>query len=153
MRAAPRILLCITLLSILASPALAQQGMGVGIMVGEPTGFSFKTWLHPSTAFAIGVAWSFENEDALNLTGDYLIHNYNTFSVGKGQLPFYYGLGARLKLEDEDSSVGIRVPVGLEYLFQNQSMDLFFEVVPTLDLAPRTELNVGASIGARYFFQ
>lgn len=153
MRTGARILLFITVLALSASPALAQQGMGIGVIVGEPTGLSLKTWLHPSTAFALGVAWSFEREDALNLTGDYLIHNYNTFPVSKGRLPFYYGIGARLKLGDPDSSVGIRVPVGIEYLFQNHPMDLFFELVPIMDITPRTEFGLNASIGARYFFQ
>jgi hypothetical protein len=47
----------------------------------------------------------------------------------------------------------VRLPVGLEYLFQRAPLDLFVEVVPVLDLTPESTVNVSASIGTRYFFQ
>lgn len=152
MRTGGIVVFCI-LLTLVGRPSEGAEGMGLGVIVGEPTGLTVKTWLAPSTAFNLAVAWSFESEDALHLHGDYLIHNYNTFPVSKGALPFYYGLGARLKLEDHDSAVGLRVPVGVEYLFRNDPIDLFFEVVPILDVTPATELGLNVAVGARYFLR
>jgi hypothetical protein len=31
-------------------------------------------------------------------------------------------------------------------------VDIFLEVVPILDLAPKTDFKINAAIGARYFF-
>jgi hypothetical protein len=133
-------------------PSPAQEGLGLGIIVGEPTGVSLKTWLTHATAFDLAAAWSFAEESSLHLHSDYLIHDYGLLTVKTGALPVYYGVGARLKIQDQDSRVGIRVPVGVEYLFSRRPVDLFLEVVPILDVAPQTELGLNASLGARYFF-
>jgi hypothetical protein len=153
MRTAGCIFALLAALSLAPGAAQAQEGLGLGVIVGEPTGLSLKTWLHPTTAFDLAAAWSFVDEDALHLHGDYLIHNYNTFPVSKGRLPFYYGVGARLKIQDHDSAVGIRVPVGVSYLFAHEPIDLFLEVVPIMDVTPATDLSVNASLGARYYFR
>ena len=133
--------------------AWAQEGLGLGIILGEPTGVSFKSWLSTTTAFDMAAAWSFVDEDALHLHGDYLIHNYGVFQVSKGYMPFYYGIGARLKTQSNDSRVGIRFPVGVNYLFARDPIDIFFELVPILDVTPSTDFNLNASLGARYFFR
>lgn len=143
----------------LAAPARGQEGLGLGIIVGEPTGLSLKTWLTKSTAFDLAAAWSFAGEGSFHVHGDYLIHNYKVFRVEKGSLPLYYGVGARVRAHDhgpdqnDDVDVGIRIPVGLTYLFQNDPFDLFLEVVPILDVAPETDVTLNASIGARYYFR
>jgi len=142
------------LLALLVFPrgAAAQSGVGVGVILGEPTGISFKSWMGDKTAFDLGAAWSFVNENAVHLHGDYLIHGYNILPH-KRRLPVYYGLGARLKIQDQDSRVGVRIPLGIEYLFPREPMDLFIEVVPVLDVTPITEFNMNAAVGLRYFFR
>lgn len=149
-----RTLLLAALAAVLIAPgaASAQQGMGVGVIVGEPTGLSFKTWLTPGTAFDLAAAWSFVDEDAFHVHGDFLIHNNNTFRVKKGMALFYYGVGGRVKAQSRDARVGIRIPLGAEYLFAETPVDLFLEVVPILDIAPETDLTLNAGLGARYFF-
>jgi hypothetical protein len=150
-----RIFLLLTLLTvILPTTTLAQQGMGVGVFVGEPSGISTKTWLSHTTAFDAAAAWSIEGEGYFHVHGDYLIHNFNVFPVGRGALPLYYGVGARiLNRTNNTLNVGVRLPVGLEYLFQRAPFDIFLEVVPVLDLTPESTVDVNASIGTRYFFQ
>jgi hypothetical protein len=66
-------------------------------------------------------------------------------------MPFYYGIGGRIKTSD-DARIGVRVPLGLAYLFQNVPVDIFLEVVPILDLTPKTDFRINAALGARYFF-
>jgi hypothetical protein len=137
---------------LLSTAAFAQNELfGIGVIVGEPTGLSGKLWLTGHTAIDGAVAWSFGNQDALHLHADYLVHNLNLIRVDQGRMAVHFGIGGRLKFDD-DSSFGIRVPIGLTYLFQDAPMDVFLEVVPLMDLAPKTEFNPNAAIGVRYFF-
>lgn len=128
-----------------------NKKIGAGIILGEPTGFSFKYWLSEKTAIDAGFVWSFVDENAFQIQSDYLIHNFNLIEMPTGKLPFYFGLGGRLKFAT-DVIFGVRVPLGLDYLFDEAPVDVFFEVVPTLDVIPKTDFTLSAAIGARYFF-
>ncbi len=131
---------------------LAQdQGFGLGFMLGEPTGISFKKWTGSKTAIDGAVAWSFSGQNSLHLHADYLVHRFDLIKVEKGRLPVYFGLGARLKLEDR-TKFGVRIPVGVCYIFEDVSLDIFFELVPMFDLAPDTDFKIAGSIGVRYYF-
>ena len=136
------------------SPSFANDsGFGLGISVGEPTGLSLKLWSSQTTAIQGGLAWSLSGDNDLHLQGDFIRHHFGLITVSKGRLPLYYGLGARLRFrENSDNAIGIRVPVGLVYLFPDISIDAFVEIVPILDLTPDTDFDLNAAIGARYFF-
>ena len=128
-----------------------DKKIGAGIILGEPTGLSFKYWLTEKTALDAGFAWSFVDENAFQIQADYLIHNFNLIKVSKGKLPFYFGIGGRLKFST-DVILGVRVPLGLAYIFADEPIDVFLEIVPILDLLPKTDFTIGAAIGGRYFF-
>jgi hypothetical protein len=121
------------------------------MVVGEPTGVSAKLWMSERSAIDAAAAWSFSDEAALTLVADYLLHNFDLIDVEKGRLPVYFGVGGRVKFESE-SKVGVRIPVGLAYIFDGVALDVFFEIAPLLDLIPDTEFDINASIGIRYFF-
>jgi len=128
-----------------------EKGWGLGIILGEPTGVSFKKWLNKDHAIDAAAAWSFGNEDAFHLHADYLFHNRNLINIDGNRIPFYYGVGGRLKFQDQ-SRFGIRFPVGITFFIREAPIDLFFELVPILDLAPSTDFDLNAAIGARYYF-
>jgi hypothetical protein len=65
---------------------------------------------------------------------------------------YYVGIGARLKATEGDSRIGVRVPLGLDYVFDDTPIDIFFEIAPILDLAPSTDFRLNGSLGLRYFF-
>lgn len=133
--------------------ATAQEsGFGLGIILGEPTGISFKNWIGSRTAIAGGVAWSFYNNSSMHLHTDYLIHNFDIFKVEKGKLALYYGIGGRVKT-DKKSRIGVRIPVGISYIFEKAPFDIFLELAPLLDLAPGTEFGLSGGIGLRYYFE
>jgi hypothetical protein len=136
---------------ILAGSAAAQGNFGLGIIVGEPTGVSAKLWLTDRTAVDAAAAWSFSDEAAFHLHADYLFHNFDLISVEQGRLPVHFGIGGRVKFED-DSKFGVRIPIGLTYIFDGAPLDVFFEVVPILDLVPDTEFTANGAVGIRYFF-
>lgn len=125
--------------------------LGLGIMLGEPTGISIKSWNNNRSAFDIGAAWSFAgNNDAIHLHADYLLHKW--LNVDKGALAFYYGIGARVVLSDPDAKAGVRVPFGLNYIIPDSRVDVFAEVVPILNLTPNTDFDGNGAIGIRYYF-
>ena len=134
------------------SAANAQsKGIGLGLIVGEPTGISFKYWTGSTTAFDAALAWSFIDEGAFHIHGDYIFHNFTLITIPEGKLPFYYGIGARIKTAN-DTKLGVRVPLGLAYLFNSAPIDIFLEIVPILDLTPKTDFAINAALGARYYF-
>ncbi len=137
------------------TPSFGQNsGFGIGLIAGEPTGVSFKNWLDSSTAWDFAVAWSIEGDNSFTLHGDYLKHRFGLFSVAKGDLPLYFGVGGTLKFNDDagQTAFGARVPVGLDYHFEDLPLGAFLEVVPVLGLFPETDFRLNAAIGIRYFF-
>ena len=65
-----------------------------------------------------GFGWSLNSDNDFHLYADYLYHVYFLTDVGEGDLPFYFGVGGRFVFrDDKDNQAGIRVPVGLNYIF------------------------------------
>ncbi len=153
-----KLIFSLTLLVVFVSVAQgepAKEGQfGLGVIAGEPTGPCFKLWTSQRTAIDGAVAWSFANTAGIHLHADYLFHVYDLIDVETGRLPFYYGIGGRIRFADgdRDDNIGVRIPVGLAYLVENVPLDVFFEIVPILDLAPDTDLDFNAALGVRYFF-
>ena len=147
-------ILLVVLASFAGSAAAQGSGVGLGVIVGEPTGLSVKFWQSRTTAIDLAAAWSFADNSAFHLHGDFLVHKFGAIRVDKGQLPFYFGIGARVKFDENDTLVGIRIPVGLDYMFGSGTpLDIFVEIVPILDLAPSTEASLNGSLGIRYWFR
>ncbi|MDI6808326.1 MAG: DUF3996 domain-containing protein [Candidatus Eisenbacteria bacterium] len=141
--------------------ARGEEGLGVGVIVGEPTGISIKTWISGTRAVDGAAAWSLSENEAFQFHADYLIHNFTLLKLkeSEGRLPVYYGVGARIRLNNGDgandgnASVGVRIPFGIAYMFARHPIDIFLEVVPILDVAPDTDFDINAAIGARYYFR
>jgi hypothetical protein len=142
------------LLAVFAGTANAQNGnFGLGVIVGEPTGLSLKAWQTNRTALDFAAAWSFVEDGSVHLHGDILRHRYSAIEVEDRNLPFYYGIGARVKMAEDggDPRFGIRFPLGLDFLFNNDPLDLFVEAVPILDVSPESDVSLNASVGMRYW--
>ena len=127
--------------------AAQSGGTGIGAVIGEPTGLTMR-FNRNANNFQVHAAWSFGNDGAFQVSGDYL----RSGNLSDPDFPpFYFGLGARVKFADK-STVGIRVPVGLNYFFKNDPFELFGEVVPILRVIPNTGFYFGAAAGVRYYF-
>lgn len=131
--------------------AQSQGEKAIGLMIGDPTGVTFKSWTSSKNAIDVGAAWSLENNGGISLHADYLWHSW--FDVEKGDFAFYYGVGARVRLiENNDSSIGVRVPLGVNYLFTEVPLGFFVEIAPIVDLIPNTDANGDGVLGIRYYF-
>jgi len=139
--------------------AARPQGVGLGLMGGDPSGFSLKVWTGYRTALDAGLGYSYlRYGTAPALHADALWHTQSVVSDVDGYLPFYIGVGGRIKFADEprgypDLRLGVRIPFGVEYVFPTFPLGLFFELVPVFDLTPWNEfLDYNSSIGFRYYF-
>ncbi len=101
--------LCLIAMAGIARTASADVGLGV--VAGEPTGISFKTWMSDTDAIDAAAGWS----------------------LGKNEL-------------------GVRIPLGLDYVFQEAPFDVFIEVAPIVNLVPETEFDLSGGVGVRFWF-
>ena len=127
---------------------------GAGLIVGEPTGGSVKYWVNDNLAVDGALGWSTHDHTDLYLHSDVLWHNFDLIPVSQGRLPLYYGVGGlvRFRNDGNDNQIGIRVPVGVSYLFDNAPVDIFAEIGPALDVAPDVRGEVTGGIGVRFWF-
>ncbi|MGK0290095.1 MAG: hypothetical protein ACI86H_001550 [bacterium] len=137
---------------IMGSAHAQSRGFGVGAILGDPTGITAKYWLNKKSALSTGLGWSSGKTSKVHWYGDYLIHNYRLFRLKKGKLPVYYGIGLRMKSDDEIKG-GVRVPLGIAYQFENYPLDVLAEIAPILELFPSTKFTASGGIGLRYFFK
>ena len=150
-----RLIVVAAALLMLTASGLCSPRVGVGIMAGEPTGITVKAWSSGTSAVAGAAGWSLKEGDWLYLHCDYLMHTYelDVPDVG-GSMPYYIGVGGRILLrEGADSRVGIRIPLGVDYITDNGRFDFFFEIAPILDVVPETTFAFGGGAGIRFYFQ
>ena len=140
-----------------ASVAVASPGgIGLGIMAGEPTGLSAKVYLGSHFAIDAAAAYSYLwHGSGAQVHADLLFHTGSLLPKLIGFLPLYVGAGARIRLAngvDNPMRVGVRIPVGAEYVFPIIPLGVFFEVAPILDVAPITGFTGNSALGVRYYF-
>ncbi len=148
-----KILLTATIfVALLSKPSAARtDGLGVGVILGEPTGASAKKFISHSVAVDGALAWSFIDDGALYLHADMLYHKFDRFNIGFGHLALYYGPGVRMAFA-RHAWLGARFPVGLGLTMDEHIFEAFFELAPTFDLLPKTGFSLNAGIGARFYF-
>ncbi|MBN2011426.1 hypothetical protein JW960_18990 [candidate division KSB1 bacterium] len=147
----------IIIIILLMAAGTAHARLGLGVMLGEPTGISIKNWHTKQKAVDAAVAWSLGKHGRFHIHADYLHHNYNLLSEfsARRRLPAYIGLGARMAINEDDNDnilIGMRVPVGCSYLFMNYPFDVFFELAPTFDVIPETSFELNGAVGVRIYF-
>ena len=142
-------IICLIFIGLTTSLFAQRDGLGVGIILGEPTGLSIKKWTGDKTAFDAAAAWSLQGGGYIHVHADALVHSF-AIETKKGELPLYIGLGARLLLAD-DPAIGVRVPLGFAYHFSSAPFDFFLELAPILDLLPGTGFDINGALGLRYY--
>lgn len=162
--------LCLVVASASFAAPPAATNFGIGFSLGNPSGLSAKLPTSQANAFQFLLAFD-NNRDNWNnrgwadgdcgnnnecdgrlyLGGDYLWYKYNVIPVSQGRLPFYYGPGLWTSVSD-NSAVGMRFVLGLEYQFATAPFDIFLEIAPGIRVIPNTNGYVSSGLGARYFF-
>jgi hypothetical protein len=134
--------------------------LGIGIILGEPTGISAKLYLDDDQAIQAALGSAFVG-GGLQLHADYVVHPVVLQSRPSFVLPVYIGPGVRLidytnGRDDSSFAIGARLVGGLLFDFQEVPLDAFVEIAAVLeyefkdDRGGAIRLNAGA--GARYYF-
>lgn len=135
-----------------------ERALGVGLIIGEPTGISLKLWTSQLKAIDVGLGWSvFQHQNdtqttRIHLHMDFLRHSFNTIRAEE-RIPVYYGIGGRfIGGSGTQSSLAVRGVFGISWLPQWTPLDLFLEVAPALVVVPSTNFDLDAALGIRYYF-
>jgi len=149
-----KIIFALSLLTLsLSTPsAFAKGPFGLGGIIGDPSGLSAKYYLNDTHAIDAAAAWSLGDSDAFGIHADYLIHVPAMVRIDNAVFPMHYGIGAILFLSKHANGFGVRAPIGLNYNFESQPIDLFLEIAGILALAPETDFDIQLALGARYYF-
>ncbi|MES3037536.1 MAG: hypothetical protein V4736_06475 [Bdellovibrionota bacterium] len=130
--------------SALAKTSFPGKGgdNSVGIILIEPFGITGKHNL--ANAQAIDWAVGAVNEK-LYIHGDFLMEPTEFVHFGAG-------LRVKGKRENSDQYIGLRAPIGVHRMFPEYQVEVFGEAAVVFDITPKTETNLVAAVGARYFF-
>ena len=133
--------------------AAERKPFGIGVIAGKPTGITAKLMVNSIHGIDAGIGWETSGDDEFIIYGDYLYHIYDLMDVSKGQLPLYFGAGLRyLDRDTKEDKLGVRIPAGIEYLFESLPLEAFIELVPVLNLSPDTDFDLEGGIGIRFLF-
>ncbi len=143
-----------------ASAAVAREGsVGLGLTLGDPTGITAKYWFDDKSAVDVAAAWSLDG-DSFNLHADYLLHSFDKMKGEDLDWAYHYGIGARVRFPDnnnhhhnnDNTTLGVRVPLGLDFYPSKSPLELFVEIAPVIDLVPESNFDLEFGVGARYYF-
>lgn len=140
----------------------ADKGtLGVGIIVGEPTGICAKIYLAKDRALDIAAGSAFIS-NGLQIHGDYVFHPWILQDRDSFVLPVYLGPGLRVidysggSTGSSHFAVGLRAVIGLLFDFKNAPLDAFLEVAFVGEYDFKTGNGLGAAFnagfGIRYYF-
>lgn len=156
------LLICATLLLSffaveLFTIKIARADNAIGVVLGSPTGASGRFGLDGNHSLEGALAYAFGEYDGLEVHATYLWDHARSFGTKEGPIEMYYGLGARMIVinsgkHDGEVAVGPRAPIGLLYNFHNPNIEVFGELSATLDVVPKTDVDLGAGIGFRVRF-
>jgi hypothetical protein len=134
--------------------------LGVGIILGEPTGITAKLYLKDDQAIQAAVGSAFIG-GGLQLHGDYVFHPYILQSRPSFVLPVYVGPGLRLidytnGRDGSSFAIGARAVGGLLFDFKDVPLDAFVEIAGVLEYEFQDGagfgLRLNAGAGVRYYF-
>lgn len=145
-------LLLFLFLTISSATFAQQRGFGLGVILGDPTGISAKLFTESGNAVDFGLGYSFTSSNSiLDFYADYVFHNYDWIKSTE-KFVVYYGPGARLNLNENQSRLGVRGVIGILWIPSGSRFDLFVEIAPILDVIPATKFDLNGGIGGRFFF-
>ena len=154
--------------------AQEDKTFGLGVMVGFPTGLAGKFHLSESPLalqFGAGAYYQVHDNYGRHIHADMLWHPLALSETDSFRIPVYVGAGLRLldyteyqahdAMYDESVRVGLRIPIGLAFVFNNVPLDIFAELVPVWDFVHEDEMfhdhhhddtDLTGAVGLRYYF-
>lgn len=146
-------------LNLVALTAHAKGGpWGLGVVVGEPTGFSAQHRIDQKSSMNFILAYSFNSW--FQISGDYIFYFpqlWQKVTQSNSHVMPYLGGGIALgaittKNATDSIALAVRVPFGLEYLIPDTALRVFGELVPSMRFVPSTGLFLQGGVGIRIHF-
>lgn len=138
------------LVAVLLVPAARAEGVGVGVMLGETTGFTTKSH-RGDTALDAGLGWSMGGDNPLQAHADHLwIAKNALYWKESTALDLHFGMGGRMKFDDE-INLGARFPIGLSTPLEGGRTEFFGEVAPIFDVLPDIDVEGHVMVGLRFY--
>ena len=135
--------------------------IGVGIILGEPTGVCAKLYLKDDQAVQIALGSAFIT-GGLQAHADYVFHPWILQDKESFVLPVYLGPGVRFidysstSTKSSHTAIGLRAVAGLLFDFKNVPLDAFIEIAGVFEYDFGPGKGVGATLngggGVRYYF-
>jgi hypothetical protein len=156
--------IALTLVSTQARADMPERGeqkgnIGVGIILGEPTGITAKLYLKDDQAVQAAAGAALIG-GGLHLSADYVFHPFILQDKESFVMPLYFGPGIRLidytqGREANYFAIGARAVGGMLFDFKKIPLDAFVEASAVFEYGfaghgGAVKLNAGA--GVRYYF-
>ena len=131
---------------------LLGNEVSIGMATPAPSGLSAKFWMSRESAIDLFSEWD-TTDKHFQMHVDYLMHDFQQFESEAANILVYFGFGLRLRTtESSATQIGIRIPIGVSYLWEVAPIDFFAEVGPRANVIPQTNFAVDLMIGVRYRF-
>lgn len=140
------------------APVYADQTIGIGGVVGAPTGFSLNLFTSEDQSIHTVAGWGLDdNEEEFVLFSHYTWRRQVSSDKGAG---WFYGLGGRLEWLDESDVVnnpdGDEFQLGpsatLGFLYGFDPIEVFVKGNGTLNVVEETEFEADGMVGVHYNF-
>jgi hypothetical protein len=134
--------------------AAAPGPFGLGVVLIDPTGLSANYYYEKQRSLSAALGWG---SDHLHLHMDHLWYRRDIIVIDRTPIDLYYGVGGRIyqhekRNGDDENKIGVRVSVGVSYLFRKIPVQVFGELGPALILVDDSAFVIDISLGARYYF-
>ncbi|MEO0286362.1 MAG: hypothetical protein ABIM31_06100 [candidate division WOR-3 bacterium] len=135
---------------ILLLALLSGYRPGIGLILGIPTGINLNFESKPNS---INSTLSWGIPDLFYFSTSYHENfRIETEEDVPGILRVYVGGGVLFKVTERDVRFGLRIPLGIKFLFEKSPIDVFAEMAPGIHLVPETSPLLEGGVGVRFYF-
>jgi hypothetical protein len=148
---------------LVAAPSAAHAGVGIGLFIGEPTGFTIKADLQRKTALEILLGVEHLGEGRGRGPYGHLTFLVAPF-VARGDsvvIPFRLGIGGAIYDDDggdfgDDVAVAVRAPFEIAFQFRSSPIEIYLEIALKLEIIDPNDnddfLDLDGGLGFRIYF-
>lgn len=137
----------------LCSGSVSAQGrFGLGVIIGQPSGFSMKYWLDSRNSIDGIIGADLGRHGGMSLVCDWAHHWADLTPVSRGRFLLGAGAGAFVGVGGRDAEFGVRVKVLADYVFAPAPVNIFLEIAPAVQIIDGPDLGVQGGLGVRWFF-
>lgn len=142
---------------LLTSTVVFAKNFGLGVVLGNPTGISANYMLGGNKSIDGALAFDLNGDDHFHIHSTYLFRHPKSLELDSVKMGWFWGVGAKFRTHDDrhgdnDYRLGPRGSIGINYIFPKAPVEIFGEIALIMNVIPKTDTDVDAGIGLRYYF-